>query len=147
VKRRTHTAAASAAGVIELERRIAAPPDIVFSYFTDPERYQQWQGVGAELDPRPGGIFRVTQNEAGFVSRGEFIELDRPRRIVFSWGWEGIEGLPPGASTVEVDLIPDGDGTILRLRHSGLPSESACDLHTYGWGTGLDNLVVVAGTG
>jgi uncharacterized protein YndB with AHSA1/START domain len=133
-----------AAEVIELERRIAAPPEIVFSYFTDPERYQLWQGIGAELDPRPGGIFRVQQNDAGFVSRGQFIEVDPPNRLVFSWGWEGIDGLPPGQSTVEVALVPDGAGTLLRLRHSGLPNESACDLHSYGWGVGLDNLVTVA---
>ena len=133
--------------VIELERRIAAPPDIVFSYFTDPERYQLWQGIGAELDARPGGTFRVRQNEAGFVSRGEFIELDPPNRLVFSWGWEGIDALPPGESTVEVVFVADGDGTLLRLRHSGLPNESACDLHSYGWGTGLDNLVVVVAAG
>jgi uncharacterized protein YndB with AHSA1/START domain len=137
--------ASAGTGVVELERRIAAPPEIVFSYFTDPDRYRLWQGIGAELDPRPGGMFRVTQNDAGFVSRGEFIELEPPSRLVFSWGWEGIDGLPPGASTVEIDLVPDGDGTILRLRHSGLPSDSACDLHAFGWGVGLDDLVAVAG--
>ena len=127
-----------------LERTIAAPPDIVFRYFTDPERYRLWQGIAAELEPRPGGLFRVTQNEAGIVARGEFIEIDPPHRLVFSWGWEGIDGLLPGESTVEVVLEPDGDGTRLRLRHSGLPSDSACDFHSYGWGTSLDRLVTIA---
>ena len=145
MKRSAHTPPATCE--IQLERRIAAPPEIVFSDFTDPARYQQWQGIGAELDPRPGGIFRVKQNDAGFVSRGEFLELDPPNRVVFSWGWEGIEGLLPGQSTVEVTLEPDGDGTLLRLRHRDLPSESACDLHSYGWGVGLDSLVVVAAGG
>ena len=55
---------------IELERRIEASPDTVFAYFTDAEKYMQWQGVEAELDPRPGGIFRVVQNEVGYVARG-----------------------------------------------------------------------------
>lgn len=130
--------------MVELERRIAATPEIVFSYFTDPARYQLWQGIDVELDPRPGGVYRVTQNETGVVSRGEFVEIDPPRRLVFSWGWEGVDALLPGESTVEVDFVPDGDGTIVRLRHSGLPTESACDLHSYGWTVGLDALVVVA---
>lgn len=134
-------------GVIELERRIAAPPETVFAYFTDPERYRAWQGVAAELDPRPGGLFRVVQNDAGFVARGEFVDVDPPRRVVFTWGWEGIDGLLPGESRVEVTLRPVGDGTLLRLRHSGLPSEPARQLHAYGWGEGLDNLVALAGGG
>jgi uncharacterized protein YndB with AHSA1/START domain len=128
---------------IELERRIDAPPDTVFAFFTDSEKYRQWQGLEAELDPRPGGIFRVVQNEAGYVARGEFLEIDPPRRVVFSWGWEGIDGLLPGQSTVEVDLVDDRGSTLLRLRHNGLPSDSACQLHTYGWGVGLDALEVV----
>jgi uncharacterized protein YndB with AHSA1/START domain len=130
-------------GVVELERRIAAPPETVFVYFTDPERYRRWQGVDAELDPRPGGLFRVVMNSDGIVARGEFLEVDPPRRLVFSWGWEGVDGLLPGVSTVEVVLERDGDGTVLHLRHSGLPNEPACQLHSYGWGVGLDNLVVV----
>ena len=131
-------------GVIELERKIAAPPETVFAYFTDPVRYRLWQGVEAELDPRPGGLFRVTMNADGFIARGEYVEIDPPRRLVFTWGWEDVGGLEPGASTVEVTLEPHGDATVLRLRHSGLPSEPACQLHTYGWGVGLDQLVEVA---
>jgi uncharacterized protein YndB with AHSA1/START domain len=145
VTRPAHTS--RAAGVVTLERRIAAPLEIVFSYFIDPKRYALWQGIEAELDPRPGGTFRVRQNDAGLVSRGEFIEIDPPNRLVFSWGWEGVDDLLPGQSTVEIVLQPDGDGTLLRLRHSGLPSEPACELHSYGWGVGLDNLVVVAAAG
>jgi uncharacterized protein YndB with AHSA1/START domain len=131
-------------GVIELERRIAAPPETVFAYFTDAERYRLWQGIEAELDPRPGGLFRVTMNDIGHVARGLFLEVEPPTRLVFSWGWEGIDGLLPGESTVEVQLVPDGDSTLLRLRHSGLPSESACQIHAYGWGVGLDSLVEAA---
>ena len=67
--RRAHT---SAGTEVVLERRIAAPPDIVFAYFTDPERYRLWQGIAVELQPRIGGVLRVTHNDAGFVSRGEF---------------------------------------------------------------------------
>jgi uncharacterized protein YndB with AHSA1/START domain len=132
-------------GVIELERRIAAPAETVFAYFTDATRYRLWQGVDAELDPRPGGLFRVTMNDEGWVAEGLFLEVEHPKRVVFSWGWVGVDGLEPGESTVEVNLIADGADTLLRLRHSGLPSESACQIHTFGWTEGLDKLLVVAG--
>jgi uncharacterized protein YndB with AHSA1/START domain len=134
-------------GVIELERRIAALPETVFAYFTDPARYRLWQGIDAELDPRPGGIFRVTMNDVPHVARGQYLEVEPPTRLVLSWGWEGIDGLLPGQSAVEVELVADGDGTLLRLRHSGLPSDSACQIHSYGWGVGLDSLVEVAASG
>jgi len=137
---------------VAVERRIAAPPETVFSYFTDPERYRLWQGVDAELDPRPGGIFRVVMNgQSRQVVSGAFVELDPPRRLRFTWGWEpadpldeGQSSLPPGSSTVEVILVPDGEGTILRLRHTGLRTEAACRLHSWGWDFTVGRLAVVA---
>jgi uncharacterized protein YndB with AHSA1/START domain len=146
---------ASPAGVIELERRIAAPPAIVFAYFTDPERYRLWQGVDAELDPRPGGLFRVRMTgRSRHVARGQYLEVDPPNRLLFTWGWEPDDTLghaqtevPPGTSTVEVTLVPDSEATIVRVRQSGLPSESTCRFHTWGWGYTLDRLGVVASGG
>lgn len=140
-------------GVVEVERRIAARPETVFAYFTDPERYRQWQGVEAELDPRPGGIFRVRQSgRSHTVARGEYVEVDPPTRLVFTWGWEqvdgigdGMRGIDPGSSTVEVVLVRDGDATILRVRHTGLPAtDAAYEVHGYGWNMTLDRLVAVA---
>lgn len=137
--------------VIELERRIAARPETVFAYFTDPERFVRWQGMDAELDPRPGGIFRVTQSgRSRVVARGEFVEVEPPKRLVFTWGWEQREGLPegfvvsPGASTVEVDLVPDGEGTILHLRHTGLGTAPAREVHSVGWNLTLERLIAAA---
>ncbi|MGH2711049.1 MAG: SRPBCC family protein [Actinomycetota bacterium] len=142
---------ASAQDAIEVERRIAARPETVFSYFTDPLKFNAWQGVDAELDPQPGGLFRVTvTGRSRVVARGEYVEVDPPRRIVFTWGWEQINGLPdgfgvlPGTSTVEVDLVADGDATILKLRHSGLRTDPERAIHMQGWGQTLDRLVVVA---
>jgi hypothetical protein len=51
---------------------------------------------------------------------------------------------PPGSSTVEVTLVPDGDSTILRLRHDGLPTEPTCRFHNWGWDSTVERLVVVA---
>ena|SRR5947209_8315643 len=136
---------------LELERRIAAPPEVVYRYFTDPERYRLWQGHDAELDPRPGGTFRVTMSGSGHaVVRGRYVELDPPRRIVLTWGWEPADWLPegmrmrPGSTTVEVTLIPEGEGTLLRLRHAELRTVAEQQAHTWGWNLTLDRLVLAA---
>jgi len=128
----------TAEGVVEVERRIAARPETVFSYFTDPARFVLWFGVEAELDPRPGGTFLVTvTGRSRMVARGTFLEVQPPTRVVYTWGWEPIDGtyegvteVPSGSSTVEVTLEEDGSSTILRLRHSGLPTPTACEFHT-----------------
>ncbi|MBV9041339.1 MAG: SRPBCC domain-containing protein [Acidimicrobiia bacterium] len=141
--------------VVEVERRIAAPPEIVFSYFTDPDRYRIWQGVDADLDPRPGGLFRVRMTgRSRHIATGEYVEVDPPTRIVFTWGWEPDPSLldeqvdvAPGTSTVEVTLVPDGDATILRLRHSGLPTERTCIFHNWGWDSTIERLLVAVAGG
>jgi len=93
--------------VIEHEVRVAGSPDSVFEYFTDPAKMVQWMGVEATLDPRPGGVCRTTCGQA--IMLGEFVEVDRPRRIVFTWGWETAQfKTPPQSTLVEVSLTPDG---------------------------------------
>jgi uncharacterized protein YndB with AHSA1/START domain len=141
------TAATEAAnatnGLIECELRIAAAPETVFDLWIEPDRIVEWMGRSATIDPRPGGLFRLEYNGEDIV-RGEVVEVDRPRRLVFTWGWEAEgDATPPGASTVEVDLTPDGDGTILRLRHSGLVGE-AVNGHAEGWDQFLPDLMAVA---
>jgi uncharacterized protein YndB with AHSA1/START domain len=136
---------------IEIEVRIEARPETVFSYFTDPDKYRRWQGVGAELDARPGGAFRVNLTERGTWLLGEYVEVDPPKRLVFTWGWEsplplpnGIAGVGPGSTTVEVTFVPDGDGTVVKVRHDGLPNESAGAMHRMGWQLYLDRLAMAA---
>jgi uncharacterized protein YndB with AHSA1/START domain len=130
--------------VVEVERRLPASPDDVFGFLTDAARYTKWMGRTAELDPRPGGIYRVDMGE-DTIAQGEYVEVDPPRRIVFSFGWIGDDGVPPGSTTVEIALEPDGDGTMLRLRHRGLPDDASVVLHTEGWDMYLDRLVEVTG--
>jgi uncharacterized protein YndB with AHSA1/START domain len=130
-------------GELVHEVRIAAPPEAVFPFFTDPAQYVRWKGRTAELEPEPGGIYRVDID--GNVVRGEFVEVDPPRRLVFTWGWEGGP-LPPGSTTVEVDLLPDGDGTLVRLTHRGLPEDTVQE-HASGWDHFLPRLAVVAADG
>ena len=131
---------------IEVETRIAAPPEVVFAYFIDPELYRRWKGTSAELDARPGGLYQVVM-PSGDLVRGEYVHVEPPRRIVFTWGFEGSAGLPPGSSTVEVTLRADGDGTIVRLRHDGLPSDDSREQHRIGWRHYVDRLAIVAAGG
>jgi uncharacterized protein YndB with AHSA1/START domain len=115
-----------------VERRIAAAPGTVFSYLVEPAKFVAWMGATAELDPRPGGRFRI-EVDSGTVAVGEYRVIEPPHRLVLTWGWERSETVPPGSTTVEITLAPDGSGTLFRLRHLGLPSEEERKNHRTGW--------------
>lgn len=125
-------------------RRIAASPATVFSFFTNIQRWTAWQGVDGEIDPRPGGVFRVRMPGAQ-VATGQFLEVVPDRKLVFTWGWEG-EGspLPPGTSRVEIELAPHEGGTLLRLTHTGLATAELAEHHREGWERYLQRLTVRA---
>ena len=124
---------------VVVTRWIAASPPTVFAFFTDSERWAAWQGVGGTVDARVGGQLRVIMPDAAAAS-GQFIEVVPPRRIVFTWGWEGNEiPVPPRSSTVMIELEPADNGTLLRLTHSGLPADVG-ELHRKGWERYLDRL-------
>jgi uncharacterized protein YndB with AHSA1/START domain len=125
-----------------VERFVGAPPADVFRYLADSEYWTRWQGVAANHDPRPGGLFRL-QMANGTIARGQFVELDPPRRVVFTWGWVDHPGLPPGSTTVEIELTPVEDGTLIRLTHRGLPPDEV-ELHRQGWDYYLPRLGAVS---
>ena len=129
--------------VIERVITIDAPPETVFRLLTDPVQYVRWKGRLAELEPRPDGAFRVEFAIAKDIVAGKYVEVVRDRRVVFTWGWEGNEMIPPGSSTVEIDLQPMGSGTRLRLVHRGLPQEAIAS-HTVGWDYFLPRLTDIA---
>ena len=136
---------------MEREVRVAARPETVFAFLVHPQKKVLWMGRRAELDARPGGIYRVEIDDR-VVARGEFVEVDPPSRVLMTFGWEGQEagqgehGVPPGSSRVEVTLEPDGDGTLVRLRHYDLPEE-AREMHGQGWELYLGRLEIAASGG
>src|SRR5437868_2955848 len=100
-------------------------------------------GIGAALDARPGGRYRIDV-DGEHIASGEYQEIDPPRRLRMTWGWEGHPTVPPGSTTVEITLTPDRGGTILTLRHLGLPDEGERRVHSDGWKNYLGRLRLVA---
>jgi uncharacterized protein YndB with AHSA1/START domain len=117
--------------------RIAAAPEIVFPYFTDPALITTWLAKTAELAPDPGGVFSIDVDGNAVV--GTFVAIEPPTRVVFTWGMPGSTTMPPGSTTVEVVLTPEGDGTLVALTHRDLPPTEEPP-HREGWAHFLGKL-------
>lgn len=109
---------------------IDAAPEVVFRFLVTDEGMTAWMGRWASLEPVPGGAFAV--DIAGYPARGTFLEVDPPRRVIVSWGFEGNESLPPGASTVSFELTAIGAGTRVEVIHTDLPDTDVPG-HRDGW--------------
>jgi uncharacterized protein YndB with AHSA1/START domain len=116
--------------MINASVRIAAPPEVVFPYFTDSKLIVTWIGEHAELDAQPGGAFAVAFSAT--AARGSYVAVEPPHRVVFTWGVPGDATLPPGSSTVEVVLVADDGDTIVNLTHRDLPPDREPS-HLEGW--------------
>jgi uncharacterized protein YndB with AHSA1/START domain len=134
---------------VEVEHRVSGSPETVFAYFTDPDKHRRWMGAEVELDARPGGIYRVAIAPEVWVT-GEYLAVEPPDRLLLTWGWEsgldlptGLKQVRPGSSAVEFRFVEDGDGTIIRVRHLGLPSEEARWTHSRGWNGYLPRLAAL----
>jgi uncharacterized protein YndB with AHSA1/START domain len=114
------------------ERWIAARPETVFAFFTDPEKVTRWLAAEATHDPRPGGVLHQVHYDRDGTRwdiRGEFVEVEPPSRLIFTWD----------DTRVEVTLVADGDGTRLTLVHHGVPASLRAD-HEQGWAAHFDAL-------
>lgn len=138
---------------LELTHRFAAPRERVFAAWTDPEVLKQWWAAGAtwetplaEVDAREGGRYRLSmRTDEGEVHTvfGEYREVRPPERLSYTWTWE--EGPGPSMAGSEntlvvIEFLEDGDGTIVRLTHSGFATDELRDLHVHGWQGVLANL-------
>jgi uncharacterized protein YndB with AHSA1/START domain len=125
------------------EIMIEATPETIWPFLTEPDRLVEWHGTVAEIDPRPGGIYRVLVR-GEFQSAGEYVEVVPLEKVVLTFGWdEAGHPIPAGSTTLEITLHPEGDKTLVRLVHSGLPDD-AIDDHGAGWATYLERLAVRA---
>lgn len=145
----TAAVAIEAAPALRITRVIKAPRQRVFDAFTKSEQLRRWWGPEnhdanvLELDVRPGGAYRIemTSRASGgmHVLVGTYIDVSPPERLSFTWAWS--QGDTPGPETrVELEFHDVGEGTELRLVHSGLPNEHARAMHEEGWESTLRSL-------
>ena len=132
---------------VQREIAIEASPETVWEFLVDPDKATRRMGQAASLEPRPGGAYRI-EVIPGHIASGEFVEVDPPHRLVYTWGWEPGEKsskeVPPGSSTIEIELVAEGDGTVLRFTHRDLPSAASAESHAHGWDHYLERLAVAA---
>jgi uncharacterized protein YndB with AHSA1/START domain len=119
----------------------------VFRAWTDPGEVRQWFGPGdystpqVEIDLRVGGRYRFgmkpPQGEIFYLS-GEFRIIEPPKRLVYTWTWEG-EG-QPNEMLVTVEFLERGGSTEVVLKHERFASQEQCSQHEQGWTATLDKL-------
>jgi uncharacterized protein YndB with AHSA1/START domain len=134
-------------GKVVHEIILSAPPSEVFEMFVDPQKLIRWIGISADVEPHAGGRFRF-EVVPGQYCDGRYEVVEHPRRLVLKWGWsDPAMAVPPGSSTVEVDLATEGangESTRLRLVHRDLPDDDRQRLlHDDGWTQFLSRLTAV----
>ena len=136
---------------ITIERLIAAPADFLFDAWTRAEHLIEWWGPGpvtcpeAEIDLRIGGEYRIANRmEDGRTLwiTGEFLEIDRPNRLVYSW-LVMDQDMP---SHVTVTFTETDSGTLVRIVHDRLANRDLAEMHERGWMGCLEGLAGYAPT-
>ena len=143
-------------GSIERELRIDATPEVVYEVISSPEHLREWWPDDAELDPVPGATGAITFGgptapDASIVPL-TVLEADPPRRFVFRWAYDEGPATETNSFLVTFDLVPSGDGTLLRFKETGFRErgweaavlEEAYLDHVRGWDLFLPRLVTYA---
>jgi uncharacterized protein YndB with AHSA1/START domain len=136
---------------LELTHRFAAPREEVFDAWINPDVLRRWWHAAptwdtplAEVDAREGGGYRLSmRTDAGEVHtvRGEYREVRPPERLVYTWSWEeGPEMAGSENTVVVVEFLEDGDGTLVKLTHTGFGNEQVRAMHVHGWEAVLASL-------
>lgn len=129
---------------IEVSRLIAASPEQVFDAWLDPDQVGSWlfatpDGVmeRVEIDPRVGGRYVIVERRGDELAEhfGTYVEIDRPRRLVFDFATSFDET----TTRVTVTIEPDGDGSRITLRHEGVWVDWETQTKR-GWGMILEGL-------
>ena len=106
----------------------------------------RWMGTEAKAEPHLDGLYLVNVSGKN-TAEGRFTEVIPVHRLAYSFGWQEDDKMPPGSSLIEIDLIEQEGGTLLRMTHSGLPDAEVCAAHERGWGHYLARLAVAAAGG
>lgn len=129
----------------ELVREIVidAAPETIWPFLTEPGKHVEWMGTTADIDPRRGGVYHVLVG-GRHPAAGEYVEVVPHEKVVFTFGWDDeSHPIPPGSTTVEITLHPEGARTRVRLVHRGLPDDALGE-HGTGWQHYLGRLAVAA---
>jgi uncharacterized protein YndB with AHSA1/START domain len=130
---------------VTVRREIAAPAEVLFDAWLDPDSLGAWLKPGgiretrAETDPREGGSFRIVMvdDESSIVHTGTYREIDRPRRLVFTWS-SPATGFRD--SVVTVTFQPSSGSTVVEIHQVGLPDDESRASHEAGWSGALREL-------
>jgi len=132
---------------VVVTHRYAASAERVFDAFLDPAIARRFlfatatgEMIEAEIEPRVGGRYAFTERrpDMGDVRHvGEYLEIDRPRRLVFTFG---VPQLDPRMSTVTIEIAAAADGCVLTLTNDGVPPDYL-DGNRDGWTRILDGLL------
>ena len=137
------TKSITGAFVVEREIRIDAPRERVFPLVATREGMLRWFRP-AVFEARIGGeakfVFPFDTEDA--ISRGTVTAYDPPARVAFTWAWGSAAANVH--TEVTIDLIAEGQATLLRLTHTGFVDEAAAQGHDTGWTHWLDRLETVA---
>jgi uncharacterized protein YndB with AHSA1/START domain len=126
-------------GEITLSAQLDGPPDVAWDYLTASEHLPKWLGYPIIFDLEEGGGIEV-EIDSGERFAGNFVSIDKPRRLVFTWGWRsGPIDIAPGSTTVEMTLEPSGSGSALQLIHHGLGEWA--ERNIIGWSFKLNRLI------
>jgi uncharacterized protein YndB with AHSA1/START domain len=141
-------------GSIERELRIDATPEVVYEVISSPEHLREWWPDDAELDPAPGATGAITFGTApdAAIVPLTVLEADPPRRFAFRWAYDEGPASETNSFLVTFDLVPSGDGTLLRFKETGFRErgweaavlEEAYLDHVRGWDHFLPRLVTYA---
>ena len=143
-------------GSIERELRIDATREVVYEVISSPEHLREWWPDGAELDPVPGATGAITFGDPtapdAKIVPLTVLEADPPRRFAFRWAYDEGPATETNSFLVTFDLVPSGDGTLLRFKETGFRErgweaavlEEAYLDHVRGWDHFLPRLVTYA---
>ena len=122
-------------GVVSLAWSLEAPPERVWSAWTDPALLPQWLGEAVACDIRKGGLLVVDHGE-DTLSRSEILDAVAPHRLQLTWEFPN-----EAPSRLSITLKSADGGTLLHLVHSQLGSLEKS--YEAGWMTHLTFLEAV----